>query len=544
VRDSPVVIAGGGPVGMTLALELAHHGVRSILLERNPSTTKHPKMDLTNGRSMELFRRLGLADKLRAVGVPADRPLDVLWATNVVGHELHRFRYPSPDEARAQTLKANDGTRTLEPCLRISQVVLEPVLKRAVDENPFVDVRFGCALESFNQDSSRVVVSARETSSRRGSEISCAYLVGCDGGGSRVRHEAGITMEGQFAVASAYMIHFRSDAREVLLGMGDCYHLQTSLGTLIVQNGYDIWTFQGMLPPGTDPSSIDAPQLLRQFVGRDFEFEILVANPWTPHMVVAEAYRVGRVFLAGDSAHQVIPTGGYGMNTGIGDAVDLGWKLAAFINGWGGEALLDSYAAERHPIALQNRAAALRHAQVRVAITMAIVNAETHTNLNAQGSLPARSELGGTIKALGNAENESWGIEHGYAYERSPVVMPDESPLSPFDPLTSVPTSRPGARLPHIVIAGGTPLYELLGPEMTLLVVGDVALGNVERDAAAAGVPLTIAHLQPERATQILGKKLLLVRPDQHVAWRADAAPQQWQTVFACITGQVPHAED
>jgi 2-polyprenyl-6-methoxyphenol hydroxylase-like FAD-dependent oxidoreductase len=538
VIRAPVVIAGGGPVGMTLALELAHHGVKSILLERNPTTTTHPKMDLTNGRSMELFRRLGVADRLRAAGVSPDRPLDVLWSTNVVGRELCRFRYPSPNEARKAAFEANDGTRTLEPSMRISQVVLEPVLKSAIEENSLIDMRFDCTFESFTQDFNGVIVSTRETSGHRGGEIRCLYLAGCDGGGSRVRHEAGIRMEGQYAIANAYMIHFRSDARDVLLSLGDSYHIQTSLGTLIVQNGHDIWTYQGVLPPGTDPSSIDPRRLLREFVGRDFDFEILVANPWTPHMVVAEEYRAGRVFLAGDSAHQMIPTGGYGMNTGIGDAVDLGWKLAASINGWGGDALLDSYKIERHPIALQNRAAALRHAEVRMAVTSAIIEAEAQGNLNEPGSSSLQTELGATIKALGNAENESWGIEHGYSYDNSPVVIPDPSAVARFDPLRCVPSARPGARLPHIVIEGATPLYDLLGSEITLLVLGDVALNDVEREALASGVPLKVVHLEPEPAAHILEKRLTLVRPDHHVAWRADVAPEEWQNVLAHITGR------
>jgi 2-polyprenyl-6-methoxyphenol hydroxylase-like FAD-dependent oxidoreductase len=488
---------------------------------------------------MELFRRLGVADRLRAAGVSPDRPLDVLWSTNVVGRELYRFRYPSPNEARKTTIEANDGTRTLEPSMRISQVVLEPVLKSAIEENSLIDVRFNCTFESFIPSSNGVIVSTRVTSGHRKREIGCLYLAGCDGGGSRVRREAGIRMEGQYAIANAYMIHFRSDARDVLLSLGDCYHIQTSLGTLIVQNGHDIWTYQGVLPPGTDPSSVDPRRLLRQFVGRDFDFEILVANPWTPHMVVAEEYRAGRVFLAGDSAHQVIPTGGYGMNTGVGDAVDFGWKLAASINGWGGDVLLDSYNIERRPIALQNRAAALRHAEVRMAITSAIVETEAQLNLNEPaGSSSVQTELSATIKALGNAENESWGIEHGYSYDNSPVVIPDQSAVVHFDPLRCVPSARPGARLPHIVIEGGTPLYDLLGNEITLLVLGDVALNDVERKALASGVPLEVVHLNPEQATRVLEKRLMLVRPDQHVAWRADVAPEEWRDVFAHITGR------
>ncbi|MGH2900832.1 MAG: FAD-dependent monooxygenase, partial [Solirubrobacteraceae bacterium] len=214
--ETPVLIAGGGPVGMTLALELASHGVRSLLVERNASTTRHPKMDLTNGRSMELFRRLGLVDRLRAAGVPADHPFDIVWATSATGQLLHRFAYPSSEQRRAEARERNDGTYTREPPMRVSQIVIEPVLKQAIDAHPLVDVRFGWAFESLCQDADGVTAVIRSSATGEDQRVRAAYLAGCDGGSSAVRTALGIGLEGQLRITNAYMVHFRSRADDVL----------------------------------------------------------------------------------------------------------------------------------------------------------------------------------------------------------------------------------------------------------------------------------------------------------------------------------------
>src|SRR5918992_152367 len=156
MQNTRVLVAGGGPVGLTLAIVLGRFGIKTIVVERNAATTQHPKMDITNGRSMELFRKLGLIDALRKAAVPEDHPFDVSWVTSMAGHELHRFRYPSPVEARRLILEHNDGTQSREPAMRVSQVEIEPVLKRAAESCPNVDVRFGVGLEDFREDADGV----------------------------------------------------------------------------------------------------------------------------------------------------------------------------------------------------------------------------------------------------------------------------------------------------------------------------------------------------------------------------------------------------
>lgn len=564
--DAPVLIAGGGPIGMTLALELARHGVRSILVERNPGTTQHPKMDLTNGRSMELYRRLGVSDALRAAGVPVDNGFDVIWASSPGGHLLHNFSYPSASAKDADARARNDGTDTAEPGMRISQIILEPVLRDAMERCDLIDARFGWRFETLVQDEHGVTATVVEEATGMSQDFRTPYLAGCDGGGSRVRRTVGIALDGEERVnnllkrqmekmgiepppiadlARVMLVHFKSTARETLNPWGVAWHLQTPVGSLVAQDDADTWTLHVVLPPGTDETRLDPAQALRDFVGRDFAFDILVWSVWTPRLVIAKSYRSGRVFLAGDSAHQVIPSGGYGMNTGVGDAIDLGWKLAAAVNGWGGDRLLDSYEWERRYIAEQNREGSERHFWVRMQIGEAFMAAMASGDLDEEGvdGDARRAELGARLAALGNAENESWGIEHGYSYYGSPVVSREDEPPPPFDPERCIPTSYPGTRLPNIYLSDGTPLIDCLGSAFTLLAIGDQATGDFEAVARQRGIPLDIVRLPDEPALRLLERKLLLVRPDQHVAWRGDSAEAS-QTIWSRAVQVDPVAEN
>ena len=500
VKHVPVLIAGGGPVGMTVALTLASFGVRSLLVERHPTTTRHPKMDITNGRSMELFRRLGLVDQLRAVGVAEDNNFDVSWITALAreagGRELHRFRYPGVTAKRAEIRQHNDGSQPREPAMRVSQVVIEPVLRRAIVDDPLVEARWGVALEDLAQDETGVTATLRATATGAIETVRCDFLAGCDGGSSTVRDRLGIGLEGKAAVAHRYMIHFRSEARDLLQSFGVAWHYQTDKGTLIAQDDVDTWTLQTRPPPGVDPATIDPHAMLDAWAGRPFARDILVANPWFTHLLVAERYGSGRVFLAGDAAHQYIPTGGYGMNTGIGDAVDLGWKLAATLRGCARAGLLASYESERRPVGLRNRRASERHTDVRIAIA------------NLYRTVADPDALGQGIARLGNAENESWGIELGYRYDGVEG-----------DPVVYHPTTAPGARLPSVFLYDGSALYDRLGPWFTLLRFGDADPSPL---IDAAPVPLETVIVDDPTIAPIYEAKLVLVRPDTHVAWRGN----------------------
>lgn len=516
MQHVPVIIAGGGPVGMTLARDLARRGIRTLLVERNPTTTRHPKMDITNARTMELLRRLGLADALRAVAVPESNNFDVSWITGLSGYELYRFRYPSVTQWRRLIRDTNDGTMPGEAPMRVSQVEIEPVLARAIRAESLVDSRWNVGFADLSQDAGGVTVTLLPADGAP-QHVRCDYLVGCDGGTSDVRRCLGIGLEGQASVQQRFMTHFQSDARDVLAPWGIAWHYQSLKGTLIAQNDRDIWTLQTRWPDDVPPAAVDPDALLRAFAGRDFDYEILVANRWASHLLVARAYQDRRVFLAGDAAHQYIPTGGYGMNTGIGDACDLGWKLAAVLHGFGSPDLLLSYDIERRPVGLRNCEASGRHTKVRGEIAQVL-----RDDLTALGSAgdAVRAQAGRRIAALGNAENESFGIELGYAYPDSPIVCGEPGADIPGTALDYRPSTVPGVRLPSVVLGDGTPIYDRLGPWFTLISCRVPPSAELLAEAAQHKMPLSVLRLDQPELERVYGRGLVLVRPDQHVVWR------------------------
>ncbi|MEO1082577.1 MAG: FAD-dependent monooxygenase, partial [Pseudomonadota bacterium] len=469
--DTPVLIAGGGPVGLVLALALDRHGIDAILVERNLTTTRHPKMDITSGRSMEIFRHLGVADALREVAVPGDHKLSVVWVDKPDGELLARFDYPSVDDARKKLRECNDGTMALEPSMRVSQVLLEPVLKEMLDEkSQRIDVRFGWGLTAFEQDEQGVTATIRSTESGEEKQIRARYLAGCDGANSVARKELGIPVNTVTPLqileandrsnlmdeyrgeppadapraAQRYMIHFKSSEREMFEKFGHSWHLQCPRGwSIIAQDDVDTWTVHTVpdLYPGIDDA--DPKDVLFALFGREFDCEVLVNNRWYPRLGLAASYGRGRVWLAGDAVHQVIPTGGYGMNSGVGDALGLAWALKAAVEGWGGEKLFHAYEAERRHVAARNRIASGTHAGVRMRINQACPE-----NLWDEGAEAdaARAEIGRYIQELGNLENEAWGIETGYRYDASPAICHEEGEPPPYEWERCEPTTWPGSR--------------------------------------------------------------------------------------------------
>ena len=341
--DCEVMIAGGGPVGLTLALALSRFGIRCQIAEANPTTTTSPKLDITNCRSMELFGTCGVADRLRDSAVLRNHNMDVSWITTMSGHEIYRFEYPGVDGARAAFRQRNDGSSPREPAMRISQIVLEPLLRDIVSERPQIKISYGSKVESFVQDAEGVVTTVLDVADGKTGTVRSRWLAACDGGRSTIRNDLGIALDGVSGTRPRYMIHFHSEARNVLQRWGSAWHYQSPKhGVMICQDDREMWTLQAPISLGADPSSLDPRSILKAFLGTEIPADILRTSRWVAHLRVAEGYRSGRVFLVGDSAHQYIPTGGYGMNTGVGDAFDLAWKLAAVAKGWGGEALLES----------------------------------------------------------------------------------------------------------------------------------------------------------------------------------------------------------
>lgn len=550
----PVVIAGAGPVGLTLALELERQGVQALLVERNQTTTTHPKMDITNGRSMELFRRLGVAERLRSIAIPGDRDMVVSWVTSLDGWELTRFSYPGVDKAREQTRVRNDGRGSLEPSMRVSQILLEPALKSALEnESRCITVQYGWGLESFTQDGDGVDVVLKNSASGDLRTVRADYLAGCDGAGSAVRRGLGIGLDsldlrklvakelgprrmlGMLARSWAwdrerpasgdfYMVHFTSRDRAAFEKHGPVWHTQSPQGwTLISQNDEDSWTLHSPLGIGQDADAIDPREFVFTTLGRRFDCTVLEANAWTPRLTVADGYGTGRVWLAGDAVHQVPPTGGYGMNTGVGDAVGLGWALAANVAGWGTPALLEDYGRERRAVALRNRDAAGRHAVLRLAI-----KSQYHPAIHQEGwdGPRQRRRLGREIADLGNLENEADGIEWGYCYQ-SPSVATEPGPVPEQTWDAYRPTTRPGSRPPSVYLADGRAIFDLFGTGFTLLRFTDVDVTGMVEGAESRGVPLEVVDINDAHVRRLYERDLVLIRPDQHVAWRGDAPPDR-----------------
>ncbi|MEU6832143.1 FAD-dependent monooxygenase [Nocardia beijingensis] len=553
-EDAVVLVVGAGPVGLTLALELDFHGIDVVLVEQNESTTRHPKMDITNGRSMELYRRLGVADDLRKVAVPADHSIKVSWVTNAVGWELASFEYPGVDRTHERIKQQNDGTLPLEPAMRVSQVLLEPALRDLLlTRSRHASVHYGWALESFDETGDGVTAHlvCRATGARR--SVRAKYLVGCDGANSRVRRQLDIGLDeielrrliakeiglvdvvGMLARSYAsmrqlppdgrfFLVHFTVEDNSALTRFGAVWHLQSPEGwSVISQNDADTYTLHAPLAMGTDADAIDPREFVYERLGVRFEMNILVANAWTPRLVVADSFGRGRTWLAGDAVHQVTPTGGYGMNTGVGDAVGLGWALAAQIQGWGEPGLLSAYAQERRHVAIRNRDAAARHSVVRAAI-MSTYRAAMHSE--GWNGERTRREIGRKISDLGNLENEALGIECGYRYGDSPIVCHEVGGTAPqYRTDTYTPSTWPGVRPPSIYLEDGRALFDLLHRGFTLLRFADHEVSALIDAAAERGVPLEVVDIRDAHARRLYERDLVLVRPDQHVAWRGDEAP-------------------
>lgn len=562
--DTQVLIAGGGPVGLMTALELNKQGVKTILIEKNPTTTQHPKMDITNGRSMEIFRRWGVDKKLREVAVPENHGFNVIWASNVAGHELARFTYPTVAEYRAKAKAANDGTYTLEPPMRVSQILIEPCLKQHLEtECPNIDVCFGWELQSFTQDDDGVAATVRHYKTKETMVIRSAYLAGCEGAGSVCRKQLKIPYQeinvfglikkvGIFQLIGhglreisrglkrpdgrVYMIHFTSPELDFFERFGQAWHIQSPDGSVLIsQNDKDTWTLHVPLRGGEDVSKIDPKQKLFELIGKEFECTINIANAWTPRLSVIDQFGKGRVWMAGDAVRQVTPAGGYGMNTGVGDALALGWTLAAVIQGWGSPDLLKAYEAERRPVALRNRDASGAHVLVRLKISIAMRNA---MYADSEKGKTVREKIGKRILELGNLENEAIGLEAGYRYDDSPIVDTQgegEPPSFHIDKF--IPSTYPGSRIPPVWLSDGSAVMDLLGDQFTLIRFSEIDISDFIKEAEALNFPLEILDIRDEHVANIYERKLILVRPDQHVAWRGNQAPSDVTQVLNRVRG-------
>jgi 2-polyprenyl-6-methoxyphenol hydroxylase-like FAD-dependent oxidoreductase len=373
VLETQVIITGAGPVGLTLAIDLGRRGVRCVLLERNETSIQLPKMERCNARTMEIYRQLGIAEKVRDAGLPREAPMDVFLATSMADPPIVRLPYPSVAKAKAEIAARNVG-QPLEPYQLISQYTLEPLLRSIAETLPTIAVRFGWELTTFTQDA--VSVSAKVRTLDGADEIlRASYLIGCDGGASTVRKQLGIQLQGEGNIRKLRQALFQCEDLYERIPMGKGRHYHIAEGPLfpfiILQDSTRHWTLHAAAA-----SDHEMAEIFRKSLAMPIPFEMISVNEWTQHLLCAERYAQGRVFIAGDAAHLVIPTGGLGMNTGVGDATDLAWKMWATLGGWGGPQLLASYDAERRPIGLRNLRASARRFDVEQRIVTEILGIE------------------------------------------------------------------------------------------------------------------------------------------------------------------------
>ncbi|MES2977974.1 MAG: FAD-dependent monooxygenase [Pseudomonadota bacterium] len=530
-----VLIVGAGPVGLALAIELGHRAVPCVVIERNDRVGYAPRAKTTNVRTREHFRRWGIADTLKAASpLGVDYPSNVVFCTRLSGHLLTRFE---------NALYCAPGRNPLysEHSQWVPQYTLEEVMREHAQSLPGVEIRFNTELVSFVQDEQGVTASTRKTGSTAVERLQADYLVGADGARSLVREAIGAKLEGTYGLSRNYNVVFRAPGLAKAHGHGPAimyWQVNGEAPSLVgpMDRG-DKWFF---MPTGVkegwklDPT--DAPALIRQATGIDLPYEVLSTDEWVASRFLGTKYRDRRVFLAGDACHLHPPFGGYGMNMGVCDGVDLGWKLAAVLQGWGGDALLDSYEQERKPVhEMVLDEAVANHATLGNQLWEAGLDADS-----AEGDA-LRKSVGARIQAAKMREFTTLGVMLGYRYDNSPVIVTDGSPQPGRDFVNYVQTSRPGALAPHAWLHDGSSLYDHFGPGFTLLAHRDVPsaeIDEVRQQAHRAGVPLTVIQRPEAALPELYPTRLTLIRPDQHVAWRGNAWPLELASVFEQVTGR------
>jgi len=546
---APVAIVGGGPVGLVLALFLDQLGVRSVLFNTEATTRWHPKGSTEGSRTMEHFRRLGIAADIRKLGLPPDHPTDVAYFTRFGGYELARLPMPSAKEVARKVAAAPATDQVPEPIHRANQMHVERYLFDHASRRPNIVMRFGWHVEDFKEESSGVSVSAVPQKGGAPERWRAQYLAGCDGGHSFVRHRLGIKFQGEAGVEQR---HFGGRMFSTFVRAPNLYceflgHRRAwqywavnpeIRSSLIAVNGVDEFLFrtQARLPdqPPDDEAVADA---MRRCVGAETKLEIIAHEPWTAgRALVAEGFGTGRVLLAGDAVHLFTPTGGLGMNTGIDDASNLAWKLAAMVQGWGGPRLLESYEIERKPIAVRNTGAA-RQLTVNIGETNVAPDIERDS-----ASGEAARRVAGTMLASFGEQFASIGVQLGARYDGSPLIASNAAP-PPDNFISYTPTSIPGGRAPHVWLddkrGHASSLYDRLGTGFTLLRFGPHAPDASAMIAAAARrhIPLTVLDISRADARELYQCDVALVRPDQHVAWRGNQPAADPDRLLAQVTG-------
>lgn len=522
--DTDVAIVGAGPAGLMLAIELGCRGIACVIIDKEADPPQYPKANATSARTMEHYRRRGFAGRVRAAGLPADHPQDVVYLTRLTGLELARFRGPSARQARKRSDTGDfdeAGWPSPELPHRGQQMYIEAILRDELGRYPSVRSFFGEEVSGIEETSEAVVVKTRRH------RVRARYGVGCDGARSIVRAAMDARYAGKGAEQRAFFggqmatIYLESAELASLLPKDKAWQYwfvnADRRGVLIAIDGRTRFAFAVQLQAGQELPDLDVPGVLRALVGQDFDYRLLHLNTWTAgHMLVAERFRRGRCFIAGDAAHLFTPTSGMGYNTSVDDAVNLGWKLAAVLRGWAGSELLDTYERERQPVAWRNTAYARAMAESMAALAPSAGIEDAGVREDRE-----RTAFGARCRSHIAREYNIPGLQLGVRYESAAVAVERGAP-PPDEATVYRPSGYPGVRAPHLGTQEAC-LYDRFGMDFTLLCLGGVPAPGGWREAAQElGIPLTELLWDDPQACALYGATLVLIRPDGHIAWRGN----------------------
>jgi 2-polyprenyl-6-methoxyphenol hydroxylase-like FAD-dependent oxidoreductase len=529
--STQILISGAGPVGLAAAVELGQRGIECLIIEPRTTVSRaRPRCKTVNVRTMEHLRRWGIAGRLRSAAPLAPAwSQDVIFCSSLTGRELSRF-------TGVFGLSA-DPDRCPEVGQQAPQFVLEEVLREVVEELPTCTLALGSRVIGLDQSDAAVRVAVDTGDSQV--EIEAEYVIGCDGGRSIVREAIGAQYVGDVSLRPNFGVVIRAPElwKNVPHGPAVQYWIVNERAPAVFGplDGGPLW-WGAFLGVDRERGEREIADLAAAAIGREMPIEVLSTDPWTAHMEIVDTSRQGRVFLAGDAAHLNPPWGGHGMNTGFGDAVDLGWKLAAVLEGWGGPTLLDSYELERRPVQMQ----IIEEASANMSV---LSNDLLSNDIDDEGQAghEARQRLDKRIQETKTREFHSLDLVLGLGYEHSPVVIPGTTGTV-SDPRRA----RPGFRLPHTWLAPDLAVFDLIGPGLTLLNAnGDPsATAAFETACHERRIPTTVvdvAALPLERSYQ---PGLILVRPDQHVTWAGEHWPEPIGDLLDVVRGVMPAETD
>jgi 2-polyprenyl-6-methoxyphenol hydroxylase-like FAD-dependent oxidoreductase len=531
MTESDVLIVGAGPVGLTLAIDLAWRGIDVTVVEtRARAAPPDPKCNHVAARTMEIFRRLGLSEKVRNAGLPADYPHDISYRTTFTGRELTRIRIPCGRDRFTTKDGPDCNWPTPEPPHRINQIFLEPILFEHAAARPRIRIINRTSVEDVVVEDTSANVGLRDLETGAARRLSCRYLIGCDGARSVVRKAIGAELSGDAVVQRVQSTFIRApdliDRQQHERAWGTGVVNPRRAGMVYAIDGRERWLVHNYMKPGeADFDSVDRDACIRTIlgVGPDFKYDILSREDWYGRRLIASKFRDRCAFISGDAAHIWVPYAGYGMNAGIADAMNLSWLLAAHLNGWAPASILDAYEAERWPITSQVSRFAMSHAEAEIRRRGAVP--DEIEDAGSQGEL-ARREVGRLAYEINVQQYACAGVNFGTYYDRSPIIAYDGSEHPAYTMNSYTPSSVPGCRTPHLWREDGSSLYDAMGPEFTLLRFDRaVDVAALEAAARTRGVPLRILDIERPKTASFYGGGLVLSRPDQHVAWRGDRLP-------------------